>query len=168
MFLFVSVFRRINFYALRKNVFFCGSILVFSFSFLAHAQMDGEEVIKARQAGLRDMGGAYKNMRDELRKSKPLLSLLQQSASQLEDLALQQKFWFPPGSGPHVDLETDAKADIWERPDEFAQAIENLLSEAATMVQVTKGSDLKPVRKQLTVLGKSCKACHDSFREEED
>jgi cytochrome c556 len=127
-----------------------------------------EDAIKARQAGLRDMGGAFKGINDELKKSQPALPAIRQYAQQIEDLAQQQKFWFPEGSGPESEIKTAAKPEIWSRTKDFVAAREKLIVEAAAFVKVTAGSDLGAIRAQTRVVGMVCKGCHDPFREEED
>lgn len=127
-----------------------------------------EDAIKSRRAGLRDMGGAFKGINDELKKSQPALLAIRQYAQQIDDLAQQQKFWFPAGSGPESEIETAAKPEIWTRVKEFMAARERLIVEAAALLKVTAGADLGAIRTQARAVGMACKSCHDPFREPED
>ncbi len=131
-------------------------------------EMSPEEVIKARQANLRDMGGAFKGINDELKKSQPQLPLIRQFVEQIDDLARQQSFWFPAGSGPEAEIKTAAKVDIWKRPQEFRQATEQLMHEATAMLKVASGTDVDAIRAQTKALGAACSGCHKVFREKEE
>jgi len=129
--------------------------------------MDPQVVIEGRQANLRDLGAAFKAITDELKKSAPSLPVIRQYAGQIDALAQQQRFWFPRGSGPESEIETDAKPEIWARTKEFADAELALVTEAARFRDIARGSDIDAIKTQHRAVGKTCKGCHDAFREEE-
>lgn len=131
-------------------------------------ELDPQPVIEGRQAGLRDIGAAFKAITDELKKSTPSLPVIRQYARQIDDLAKQQKFWFPPGTGPEADIETAAKPDIWKRPAEFKAGQTLMTNQAAKLAQVAAGNDVGAIKAQWQALGNTCKGCHDKFREEDD
>lgn len=128
---------------------------------------DVKAVIEGRQANLRDLGAAFKAIADELKKSAPSLALIRHNAEQVDALAQQQRFWFPPGSGPESDIETSAKPEIWTRPREFVDAQQAFSKEAARLREVASASDIEALKTQYRAVGKTCKGCHDTFREEE-
>ncbi|HEY5758067.1 MAG TPA: cytochrome c [Steroidobacter sp.] len=130
-------------------------------------EMDPQVVIEGRQANLRDLGAAFKAITDELKKSAPSLAVIRQYAGQVDALAQQQRFWFPRGSGPESEIETAAKPEIWSRTKEFVDAQLALVTEAARLREVAGGSDLEAIKSQHRAVGKTCKGCHDAFREEE-
>ncbi len=134
----------------------------------AQEDFDPQPIIEGRQSALRDIGAAFKGITDELRKSQPSLPLILQYARQIEDLSQQQKFWFPPGTGPEADIETAAKPAIWERPAEFKAGQAAMGEQATKLAKVAGGDDLKAIRAQWQALGRTCKGCHDKFRAEED
>lgn len=125
------------------------------------------DVIAGRRSNLRDLGSAYKEMGEELKKSKPMPFLLQQYISQISDLSQQQQNWFPPNTGPKSGIETHAKEEIWARPQEFAAAMQAFQKEAAVLNAVSV-SDLDALKAEHKKLGLTCKNCHDTFREKED
>jgi len=129
---------------------------------------DPEEVIGNRQAALREIGAAFKGITDELRKSQPMMALIRQYAKQIDDLAKQQHLWFPPGTGPESEIETAAKPEIWQKPAEFKAGQTAMAEQAAKLAQVAAGTDVKAIRAEWQALGRTCKSCHDKFREEED
>ena len=135
---------------------------------IAEEEFDPEPIIEGRQAALRDIGGAFKNISDELKSSTPSVPTISSNARQIEELTRQQKFWFPAGTGPESDIETQAKPDIWKAPDEF-QKLQRAFSEhAQKLVQVASAGNVPAIQAQWRELGKTCKGCHDQFREEEE
>jgi cytochrome c556 len=148
-----------------------GFSVISAFAGLAFAQeddFDPEPVIAGRQAALREIGAAFKGITDELRKSQPAVALIRQYAQQIDDLAKQQHLWFPPGTGPESEIETAAKPEIWQQPAEFKASQTAMTEHAAKLVQVAAGNDVKAIRAQWQALGRTCKSCHDKFREEDD
>ena len=140
-----------------------------SLSALCIAQdIDVSAVIEGRQANLRDLGAALKGVTDELKKPAPTMSLVRQYAKQINDLAQQQHFWFPAGSGPQAEVDTKAKPEIWTKPAEFSQAQVNFTREASKFLEAVAGNDLEAVKVQHRALGKSCQGCHKEFREKTD
>lgn len=137
-------------------------------TFAQEEDFDPQPVIEGRQAALRDIGGALKGINDELKRSSPSLPVIRQYAQQIEDLSKQQKFWFPPGTGPETEIEMQAKLEIWKKPAEFKKGQDAMSEQATKLVKVAAGSDLAAIRTQWQSLGKTCKGCHDQFREEDD
>ncbi len=134
----------------------------------AQEDFDPQPIIEGRQSALRDIGAAFKGITDELRKSQPSLPLIRQYARQIEDLSQQQKFWFPPGTGPEADIETAAMPVIWERPAEFKAGQAAMGEQATKLAKIAGGDDLKAIRAQWQALGRTCKGCHDKFRAEDE
>ena len=146
-----------------------GIVICAGASFVAaDEELDPQPVIEGRQSALRDIGAAFKAISDELKKSAPSLPLIRQSARQIDDLAKQQQFWFPPGTGPESDIETAAKPVIWQQPAQFKAGQAVFGEQAAKLVTVAAGDDTGAIKAQWQALGKTCKGCHDKFREEDD
>jgi cytochrome c556 len=129
---------------------------------------DPEPIIQGRQAGLRDIGAAFKAISDELKTSAPVLATIRQNAQQIEALTSQQKFWFPVGTGPDSDIETQARPEIWQFAAEFKARQDAFSQEARKLTQISEGGDVIAIRTQWRELGKICKSCHEKFREEDD
>ena len=72
---------------------------------------------------------------------------------------------FPAGSEKGDHEKTRAKADIWTDSAKFKQAHDKFAQETAKLVQVAKGGDMKAIKAQIGAVGKTCKACHDDFKE---
>lgn len=133
----------------------------------AEEDFDPEPVIQARQAALRDIGGAFKSIGDELKKPAPSVPTITSNARQITQLMSHQAAWFPAGTGPESDIDTMAKAQIWEAPEEFATLQAAFGDHARKLEQVAGTGDVAAIRAQWRELGRTCKSCHDSFREED-
>jgi cytochrome c556 len=131
------------------------------------ADQTATDVIAGRRSNLRDLGSAYKELGEELKKSKPLPFLLQQYIGEISDFSQQQQNWFPPNTGPKTGIETHAKEEIWTKPQEFTAAMQAFQKEAAVLTGIST-SDLDALKVEHKKLGLTCKNCHDTFREKED
>jgi cytochrome c556 len=153
---------------MKRGIGFCLGLITCVGIAIGQEDFDPRPVIEGRQSALRDIGAAFKAISDELKKPQPSLPVMRQYARQIEDLSQQQKFWFPPGTGPETELETAAKPLIWQRPAEFKAGQAALAEQAAKLAKVASGTDVKAIRAQWQTLGQTCKGCHDKFREEDD
>ena len=62
--------------------------------------------------------------------------------------------------------ETKAEPKIWTEMDKFKAAASKMQDEMAKLNVVAKGGDLAAIKAAVGETGKSCKACHDSYRKE--
>jgi cytochrome c556 len=131
-------------------------------------ETDPSVVVEGRRANLRDLGAAFKAVNDELKKSSPSLPVIRQYARQIHDLAEQQRFWFPVGSGPQPDVETYAKPEIWQQADRFQSAQGAFAREAAKLVEILEKGDTGQIKAQARVVGQTCAGCHKPFRTPHD
>jgi len=137
-------------------------------SVLLADQLTGQEAVDARQHNLKDLGGAFKAVRDQTRKAQPDLMQVQQAAEQIQQLAEDMDRWFPKGSEPGEDVETDAKAEIWSDPKRFAAAQAKFQQEAPKLLTLAKAKNVDGLKKQVGVVGGTCKGCHDKYRVPEE
>lgn len=144
------------------------SLLLGASAGIAVAAMSAEETIKARQDNLKDLGAAFKGVRDELRKPQPAMLQLKASSDQIAKLANEMHAWFPRGTGPESKVETDAKAEIWDDPQGFESALKKLQAEAPKLQQLAQAEDVNGIKAQVGKLGAACKGCHDTYRVPQD
>lgn len=130
-------------------------------------ELTGADAIKARQASYRETGTAYKAINDELRKDAPGHFALASSARQIAANLPQVVSLFPAGSGPEAGVKTKAKPAIWTNRATFERANAAAVQQANALVAATRATDVAAMRLQLQALGKTCKACHDQFREQD-
>lgn len=83
------------------------------------------------------------------------------SALELEKLSTQPWAYFTPdGNYPP----THAKADVWQKPAEFKAAQDQYLATVSALVKAAEGGDLAIIRPAVNEVQKSCKSCHNQFR----
>lgn len=73
---------------------------------------------------------------------------------------------FPAGTGPGTEQPTEAKAEIWTKPAEFAKELDGLTTSVATLDAAVTKSDVAAAKTAATELGKTCKSCHTKFKED--
>lgn len=111
------------------------------------------------------IGDAMKLVTRELKASSPDLAKVREGATVIATLAPQIPSWFPAGTGPDVG-KTEARAEIWQRPDDFRAKAAAMNEAAQTFRTAAAGTDLAAIRAAHAELGKTCKACHDLYRAE--
>jgi cytochrome c556 len=126
---------------------------------------DAARIMHERHEGMEAIGKATKTVRRELEGGSPNLATVRESAAKLEQLAQQSKGWFPAGTGPDVG-KTGAKPEIWQKPEDFSAKENGFVQAAKAFKAAAAGNDLTAINAAFANLGKSCKACHDSYRKE--
>ena len=69
---------------------------------------------------------------------------------------------FAPGT--EEGGETKAKHEIWLDMDDFKAKMEKMQDETAKLAEVAQKGDFDALKVQVGETGKSCKACHDKYR----
>ncbi|NDY92182.1 c-type cytochrome [Ideonella livida] len=73
--------------------------------------------------------------------------------------------WSAFGEGTNVG-NTDAKPEVWSQGDKFKQASQAYQDEVVKLQAAAKTGNLDQLKAALGATGKSCKACHDSFKKD--
>ena len=121
--------------------------------------------IKPRQDKLRDMGGALKAITDEIKKGRiDWDNAVIPNAQTVKDRSVYILNWFPKGSGPEAHVKTYALPVIWQKQDDFTRLGKQLQADAVKLQQVANAKDEAGLKAQVQVIGKTCKACHDTYR----
>lgn len=82
-------------------------------------------------------------------------------AQELKDLSSQPWVFFTAdGNYPP----TKAKPAVWSEAAEFKQATDAYLKTVDTLVEVSASADLPAISEAVEAVQKSCKSCHDQFR----
>ncbi|WP_169711765.1 c-type cytochrome [Henriciella litoralis] len=124
------------------------------------------EQVEARQANFQDMGAAFKAINDELKAGRPDSTTTNFSIDSVVRYGGQVQDWFPVGSGPELGIKMEAKAVIWEEPEDFEARLAQF-EEALIDLDAAKGGDAETVQAAFRKTGAACKACHDKYREED-
>ncbi len=69
--------------------------------------------------------------------------------------------------GSNVE-DSEALPEIWEDPEEFAEALTNAEEALAALGEAATDNDLEAMGRAFRDVGKACKGCHERFREEHD
>jgi cytochrome c556 len=85
------------------------------------------------------------------------------NALELQKLTSQPWALFTADSNYQPTL---AKPAVWEKPAEFKLAQDKFQVTIASLVQASQGSDLDTIKSAVDAVQKSCKGCHDQFRNE--
>lgn len=70
---------------------------------------------------------------------------------------------FPPGSGAG---KTDALPLIWEEPEKFQKAADDMRTTSAALRDAIRSGDKAAIGKAMKPVFDACKACHDRYRKE--
>lgn len=124
-----------------------------------------KQVMHERHEGMEDIGDAMKLVSTELKGDSPDLAKVREGAATFDRLVPLVKGWYPPGTGPDVG-KTRAKAEIWQKPEDFAAKTRNFEQTTQAFSAAAAGTDVAAIKAAHAELGKSCKACHDLYRAE--
>lgn len=132
----------------------------------ALAGEDAKRMMHERHEYYEKFGDSMKAITRELKGDSPDLAAIRRNAATYTEFGPKLLTWFPPGTGPEAG-KTHAKAEIWHSPQDFT-AKANAFNQAATsFATAAAGQDIAAIRAAHANLGKSCKACHDLYRNEE-
>ncbi len=129
--------------------------------------VNAAESIKARQSHYKEIGAAFKGVRDELGKPKPDVAVIQKNAKVMEAYAPQINGWFPVGTGSGAGLKTAARAEIWSDPKGFSEQVQNFTAQTKRFNAAAQSGDLNEIKTAVATLGGACKSCHDRFKVKE-
>lgn len=116
-----------------------------------------------RHENMETLGDETKKINNQLKSSSPDVAAIRRSAATILKLAPDLDSWFPEGTGPDVG-KTRAKAEIWQKRQDFATKANEFVSAAEDFDSAAKSGDLGQIQASFATLGKSCKACHDPYR----
>jgi cytochrome c556 len=124
------------------------------------------DVITARQKNYKQIGKAFKAISDNL-KTTPDVKLIQANAPVIAKFAPKVSTWFPAGTGKETGVKTAALPAVWSQRAEFDADAKKFADAAAAFDGVVKKGNLDEIKVSAGALGKTCKGCHDTFRERE-
>ena len=123
-----------------------------------------QQLVSKRQAVFKKMTKVLEPMglvargREDYNKAE-----FQAQARELQDLSSQPWVFFTAdGNYPP----TRAKPEVWQKAAEFKQAQDSYLSKVEHLIQVSGSADLAAISSAVDSVEKSCKSCHEQFRNE--
>jgi cytochrome c556 len=117
--------------------------------------------IDYRQKVMSGVGADMGAISDILKHGLPFTASIALHANRLEDAAslIPAAFEKQVTAGP-----TDAKPEIWQKPEEFKAAIADLASAADALEDAADDGDAPAVQEAFKQLGNACGGCHKPFR----
>jgi cytochrome c556 len=68
------------------------------------------------------------------------------------------------GPGTDKGVPNRAKADIWKEPVKFKASADKMIADSARLAEAARAGDLDALKTAAGAIGRSCKSCHDDFR----
>lgn len=125
--------------------------------------LDAASTIKARQAGMKSIGGATKGLGEQLGGDKDPAQM-KAYAAKLAELSGQVPGWFPAGTGKEAGVKTKAGPAIWTDAAGFKTAASALSSQAAKLNAAAQTGDAAKIGPEFMALRATCKGCHDKYQ----
>lgn len=122
-----------------------------------------QAVVNYRQATMRALAAHMTAMSMVVKKQVTMRGGMAGQAEALHATALGMVDFFPAGTGPDR-VDTDARADVWKRANEFKAAAAAFERESARLFEVAKAGNAAAFDAQFAVVGASCASCHKAFR----
>ncbi|MEJ2395876.1 MAG: cytochrome c [Candidatus Thiodiazotropha sp.] len=123
-----------------------------------------ERAIAAREAAFTLMAANFGPMGAMAKGKTPFdQEQFAKRAANLEVLSKMPWEFFIPGSDKG---DTEAKPEVWSNPDDYKAKAEKFQQEVAKLVEVSKGSDQKAMFAQVGATAKTCKSCHEKYKED--
>jgi cytochrome c556 len=127
------------------------------------------DIIAARQAHYKDLGKAFKAINDQLKLPAPDLAIIKANGPTVTQLGQLQfhETWFVAGTQAGQGLATAANAAIWNDPADFDAKRADLARATAGYADIAAQGDLEAIKAATAAVGKTCKACHDTYRDKD-
>lgn len=135
--------------------------LIAPVSGLAMSDLSPAELVEARKMNFKQSGGAMRQMRGQLQNGD--FEAIAAAAGAIAAWAETMPTYFPEGTGPEAQ-KTNAKASIWQEFDKFTALAQDNQRAAQALVGAAKSGEAADVMAQMQALGKTCGACHSSFK----
>jgi len=127
-----------------------------------HLPADGKDPVAFRAYLMENIGDNAKELNDKLKAGKPAAVKVNAQAIALHATRIPELF--PQGSTSET---SKAKAEIWQKWDEFVKSAETLRSEADQLAVTAADGQAEAVGAQAKKVFGACKGCHDNFRKPE-
>ncbi len=135
----------------------------------AKSAADAKTAIEARQAHFETIKKTWEPVTAMLKNQKPFdAAVVATNAARLQELVGAIPTKFNVDTRQFKDTKTAARDAIWASVADFKAKADASASAAGVLVTVAKGGDAATTKKAIADLGKTCGACHDSFKAKVD
>lgn len=129
--------------------------------------VDASAAIKERQDFYKDLGKNFKGLNEALKSDSPSTDDLKKFAAAIGGKTGKIPALFPAGTGPDAGIKAGAKAEIWQKWDEFQKDAGAFDGAAQALNAAAQSGDVATVKKAAQAVGEACKTCHETFRQKE-
>ncbi len=136
--------------------------LALSFSVAAHSDESADPATRYRHQSMKAASAHMKAIGELLRHPLPFSEQLPMHTRAMAEFADAIPAMFPRDADY---FESEAEEAIWEKWDEFRQRAGATAKAARAVEQAFAAGDLKSAGDSYSRLRRSCKACHDDFRQ---
>jgi cytochrome c556 len=144
-----------------RGKFFIAAVIAFMALLVSSQVFAQAEVIEKRQDAMKGNSANAKAIKAAI-ESKDYATI-ETKAKDIMGTAEKIPSLFPKDS---TRGKTKAKAEIWEKPDDFAKAAKNLGKAASELAAAAKAKDDAEIGVKVKALGDACGSCHKAFRAE--
>jgi len=131
------------------------------------AQVPADRAVKYRQSALTVMSTSFGRIGAHLKGDIKLDNAALASNAQVVELMSHYAFdGFLQGTPQPSTTGKGAKAEIWKEWDKFKKAQGDLQAATAKLSAAAKSGDDAAIKTAFGEAGKSCKACHDAYRDQ--
>ena len=134
-------------------------------SSVALAESDPDSAIQYRKAVMGAVGGNMKGAALIIQGKVDFNDNLAGHAQAISEAAKIAPAAFKQNTDGEGREKTTAKGEVWSKWSDFEAGLKKLQEEAAKLAQVAGSGDMAAAGAQLGALGKTCKGCHDNFRD---
>ena len=150
-----------------KRVYGVAAVFAVVIASGAAIALDAPAAIKERQEVYKEIGKSMKGIGEELKSSSPNVEAIKKFAATVDTDSQKIPTLFPAGTGPESGVKTGAKAEIWQKPDEFKKDAADFATAAHALNAAAQSGDVAAVKDAAGKIGEACKACHQTFREKD-
>jgi cytochrome c556 len=114
-----------------------------------------------RQSVMDSIGDNMEGISEILKSQLPLVASIEHHAN---SLAHASRLIAPAFQQKALNGPNDAKPEIWQQPEKFAEAARLMQTEAEALAAAVKAGRNAELGERVKALGKSCGGCHQNFR----
>lgn len=119
-----------------------------------------------RHEWFEELGDSFKVLNRQSKSDEPDMATVKEATALVASKSAELPSLFAEGTGPDAG-ETEAKANIWEEKDDFMAKAQDFHDAATKLNAMAMADNVAGFKEAFGETGGTCKACHDSYREED-
>ena len=132
---------------------------------VALAESDPDSAIQYRKAVMGTVGANMKGSALIIQGKVDFKANLAGHAHAISEAAKLAPAAFKQNTDGEGSEKTTSNSKVWSNWSNFEAGLKKLEQEAAKLAQIAESGDMAAAGAQLGALGKTCKGCHDDFRD---